>query len=147
VPYLYLTIFYRSLDDWSDEKDLLRCNPKFHGHARYDGAIVLTPTGHIFVQLIYIFKVSANDKTYPFALVQPMDAPVGVISAKEKALKLFRVRARQASEFIPVRSIVRGAVLVPDSDPERKGDFFVMDVPEGDMFLRLRDMFRDRFNK
>ncbi|KAJ7841566.1 hypothetical protein B0H14DRAFT_3693937 [Mycena olivaceomarginata] len=147
VPYLYLTIFYRSLDDWSDEKDLLRCNPKFHGHARYDGAIVLTPTGHIFVQLIYIFKVSTNNKTYPFALVQPMDAPVGVISAKEKALKLFRVRARQASEFIPVRSIVCGAVLVPDSDPERKGDFFVMDVPEGDMFLRLRDMFRDRFNK
>ncbi|KAJ7851776.1 hypothetical protein B0H14DRAFT_2355075, partial [Mycena olivaceomarginata] len=128
VPYLYLTIFYWSLDDWSDEKDLLRCNPKFHRHARYDGAIVLTPTGHIFVQLIYIFKVSANDKTYPFAL-------------------LFRVRARQASEFIPVRSIVRGAVLVPDSDPERKGDFFVMDVPEGDMFLRLRDMFQDRFNK
>jgi hypothetical protein len=109
--------------------------------------MVLTPTGHIFVRLIYIFKVSANDKTYPFALVQPMDAPVGVISAKEKALKLFRVRARQASEFIPVRSIVRGAVLVPDSNPEHKGDFFVMDVPEGDMFLRLRDMFRDRFNK
>ncbi|KAJ7815570.1 hypothetical protein B0H14DRAFT_3745648 [Mycena olivaceomarginata] len=147
VPYLYLTIFYQSLDDWSDEKDLLRCNPQFHGHARYDGAMVLTPTGHIFVRLIYIFKVSANDKTYPFALVQPMDAPVGVISAKEKALKLFRVRARQASEFIPVRSIVRGAVLVPDSNPEHKGDFFVMDVPEGDMFLRLRDMFRDRFNK
>ncbi|KAJ7301222.1 hypothetical protein DFH08DRAFT_996074 [Mycena albidolilacea] len=140
VPYLYLTIFYQSLDDWSDEKDLLRCNPQFHGHARYDGAMVLTPTGHIFVRLIYIFKVSANDKTYPFALVQPMDAP-------EKALKLFRVRARQASEFILVRSIVRGAVLVPDSDPERKGDFFVMDVPEGDMFLRLRDIFRDRFNK
>jgi hypothetical protein len=99
------------------------------------------------VRLIYIFQVSANDKTYPFALVQPMDAPVGVISAKEKALKLFRVRARQASEFIPVRSIVRGAVLVPDSDPEHKGDFFVMDVPEADMFLRLRGMLRDRFNK
>jgi hypothetical protein len=142
-----LTIFYRSLDDWSDEKDLLRCNPDFFGHTRYDGAMVLTATGHIFVQLIYIFEISANNKIYPFALVQPMDAPVGVISAKEKALKLFRVRARQASEFIPVRSIVRGAVLVPDSDPERKGDFFVMDVPEGDMFLRLRGMFRDRVNK
>ncbi|KAJ7824744.1 hypothetical protein B0H14DRAFT_3110853 [Mycena olivaceomarginata] len=147
VPCQYLTIFYRSLDDWSDEKDLLRCNPDFFGRARYDGAMVLTATGHIFVQLIYIFEISANNKMYPFALVQPMDAPVGVISAKDKALKLFRVRTRQASEFIPVRSIVRGAVLVPDSNPERKGDFFVMDVPEGDMFLRLRSMFRDRFDK
>jgi hypothetical protein len=107
---------------------------------------VLTEAGNIFVQLIYVFQISLDGKTYPFALVKPLDAPVGRTTAKEKALKLFRVRARhrRESEFISVRSIIRGAVLAPDS--KRQGDFFVMDVLEGDMFLRLRDMFRDRFD-
>ncbi|KAJ6451798.1 hypothetical protein C8R45DRAFT_1057103 [Mycena sanguinolenta] len=147
APFRFLKIFYQSLDDWSDQADLLRCNPCFHGRPRFDAVLVLTETGPIFAQLIYIFEVSANEKVYPFALVQPFDSPVGAISAKDKALKLFRVRAkpRHASEFIPVRSIIRGAVVVPDS--KKSGDFFVMDVLEGDMFLRLRDMYRARFNR
>ncbi|KAJ6451940.1 hypothetical protein C8R45DRAFT_848162 [Mycena sanguinolenta] len=147
VPYRFLKIFYQSLDDWSDLADLLRCNPCFHGQPRFDAVLVLTEAGPIFAQLIYVFEVSVNGKVYPFALVQPLDSPVGAISAKDKALKLFRVRAkpRHASEFIPVRSIIRGAVVVPDS--KKSGDFFVMDVQEGDMFLRLRDMYRARFNR
>ncbi|KAJ6480393.1 hypothetical protein C8R45DRAFT_1054375 [Mycena sanguinolenta] len=144
-PFQFLKIFYQSLDDWSDEEDFLRCNPNFHRRPRFDAALVLTEKGIIFVQLIYLFEVSANGKAYPFALVQPLDAPVGVVSAKDKDLKLFRVRAkpRPASEFIPVRSIIRGAVVVRDS--KKNGDFFVMDVLNHDMFLRLRDMYRDRF--
>ncbi|KAF7344565.1 hypothetical protein MSAN_01938500 [Mycena sanguinolenta] len=146
-PFQFLKIFYQSLDDWSDEEDFLRCNPNFHRCSRFDAALVLTATGTIFVQLIYLFEVSANGKVYPFALVQPLDAPVGVVSAKDKDLKLFRVRAkpRQASEFIPVRSIIRGAVVVRDS--KRDGDFFVMDVLGHDMFLRLRNMYRERFQR
>ncbi|KAJ7765259.1 hypothetical protein B0H16DRAFT_1310292 [Mycena metata] len=145
TPYRFLKVFYQSLDDWSDEADFLRCSPSFHGRSRFDGALVLTATGNIFVKLIYVFQVTLDEKKYPFALVQPLDAPPGRISAKEKALKLFRVRAkaRQAAEFISVHSIVRGAVLVPDS--ERDGDYFIMDVVEGDMFLRMKDMFKQRF--
>ncbi|KAF8195254.1 hypothetical protein K438DRAFT_1906569 [Mycena galopus ATCC 62051] len=134
MPYRFLKIFYQSLNDWSDEADYLHCHPNFHKHPRFDGAL-----------LIHVFEVLANGKTYPFALVQPLDSPVGQIPAKDKALKLFRARAkpRQASEFIPVRSIIRGAVLVPDSEKHR--DFIVMDVVDGDMFLRLQDMYRARF--
>ncbi|KAJ6463060.1 hypothetical protein C8R47DRAFT_992854, partial [Mycena vitilis] len=143
--YKFLKVFYQSLDDWADEADFLRCNPNFHGRPRFDGALVLTPKGEIFVQLIFLFEISLDSNTYPLALVQPFDAPVGRIPAKDKALKLFRVRAkrRQESEFVPVRSIIRGAILVPD--PQHVGDCFVMDNVEGDMFLRLRDLYRDRF--
>ncbi|KAJ6610879.1 hypothetical protein B0H10DRAFT_2165954 [Mycena sp. CBHHK59/15] len=145
VPCQFLKIFYQSLEDWSDQADFLCCSPNFHRHPRFDGALVLTANGNIFVQLIYVFEFTTNGKKYPFALVQPLDAPVGFITAKEKDLKLFRVRAkpRQASEFIPVRSIIHGAVLMPNS--KKVGEFFVMDVLEGDMFLRLHDMYRDRF--
>ncbi|KAF7354542.1 hypothetical protein MSAN_01366900 [Mycena sanguinolenta] len=147
VPYRFLKIFYQSLDDWSDQTDLLRCNPRFHGQPRFDVVMVLTETGPIFARLIYIFEASGNGKVYPFALVQPLDSPVGAISAKDKALKLFRVRAkpRQASEFIPVRSIIRGVVVARDS--KRDGDFFIMDILNHDMFLRLRNMYRARFQR
>jgi hypothetical protein len=137
-------VFYRSLDDWSNQADFLRCHPCFHKHPRFDGALVLTGTGNIFVRLLYVFEVPLDGKTYPFALVQPLDVPVGRISAKDKALKLFRARARRNSEFIPLRSVIRGAVLVPDS--KREGDYLVMDVADWDMFLRLKDMYSDRFD-
>ncbi|KAJ7668084.1 hypothetical protein B0H17DRAFT_1142650 [Mycena rosella] len=127
------------LEDWADEADYLRCNPNFHGRPRYDGALVKTPAGEIFVKLIYMFKIELDDKnTYSLALVQPLDTPRGRISAKDRALKLIRVREkpRRAAEFIFVQSIIRGAVLVSAGDQE--GDHLVMDVLDGDMYLRLK---------
>ncbi|KAJ7109764.1 hypothetical protein C8R43DRAFT_1091732 [Mycena crocata] len=126
-PYRFLKVFYQSLDDWADETDFLRCNPCFHGSPRFDGALM--------------FQISLEE-TYPFALVEPLDAPLGRLQAKDKALKLFRVRARRKTEFIAVHSIVRGAVLCPDFDQE--GDYFVMDTQGADMFLRMRKMYVDR---
>ncbi|KAJ7467981.1 hypothetical protein FB451DRAFT_1340366 [Mycena latifolia] len=144
-PHKFLKVFYQSLDDWSDTADYLRCNPSFHGRPRFDGAIVKTTAAEIFVRLIYVFKITlSDDKAYPIALVQPLDAPRGPISRKDKALKLVRVRAkpRKDAEFIFVRSIIRGAVLAPAFD--RDGDFMVMDVVDGDMFLRLKSMYPDQ---
>ncbi|KAJ7176117.1 hypothetical protein C8R43DRAFT_1084647 [Mycena crocata] len=143
TPFRFLKVFYQSMDDWADETDFLRCNPSFHGSPRFDGALVKTATGHIFVKLIYMFQITLGDKnTYPFALVEPLDAPLGPLCAKDKALNLFRVRAARASEFISVHSVVRGAVLVPDFD--RDGDYFIMDTQGADMFLRMREMYADR---
>ncbi|KAJ7145390.1 hypothetical protein C8R43DRAFT_890476 [Mycena crocata] len=146
TPYRFAKVFYRSMDNWVDEADFLRCNPSFHGSPRFDGALVKTEAGHIFVKLLYMFEISLGKKnTYPFALVEPLDAPLGRLPAKDKALKLFRVRAKQAPEFISVYSIVRGAVLAPDFD--RDGDYFVMDTQGADMFLRMRQMYADRFRE
>ncbi|KAJ7671894.1 hypothetical protein B0H17DRAFT_1162079 [Mycena rosella] len=121
----------KSLEDWADEADYLRCNPSFHGRPRYDGALVKTPAGEIFVKLIYMFKIELDNKnTYPLALVQPLDVLTGRISAKDRALKFIRVRERprQAAEFIFVRTIIRGL------------DHLVMDVVDGDMYLRLKGL-------
>ncbi|KAJ7629311.1 hypothetical protein B0H17DRAFT_1164314 [Mycena rosella] len=140
-PHKFLKVFYQSLEDWADEVDYLRCNPSFHGRPRYDGALVKTPAGEIFVKLIYMFKIELDDKnTYLLSLVQPLDAPRGRISAKDRALKFIRVREkpRRAAEFIFVRSIIRGAVLVSAGDQD--GDYLVMDVVDGYMYLRLKGL-------
>ena len=43
------------------------------------------------------------------------------------------------SVFISIRSICRGAFIVPENS--RDGDFLVVDVVDTDMFLRIRAMY------
>ncbi|KAJ7814185.1 hypothetical protein B0H13DRAFT_2140479 [Mycena leptocephala] len=137
-------IRYSRVDQVMGNVDYLRCNPSFHNCPRFDGALVKTVAGDIFVQLIYVFAISVNNEKQCFALVQPLDALRGALSAKDKALGFYRVRAkpRQASEFIPVRSIIRGALLA--SDFSQPGDFLVIDLVDVDMWLRLKQMYPDR---
>ncbi|KAJ7716061.1 hypothetical protein B0H16DRAFT_1339332, partial [Mycena metata] len=92
----------------------------------------------------FIFTVSVAKEKHAFALVQPLDAPRGALTLKDKVLNLHRVRAkpRQASEFIPVRLIIRGALIAPDFS--RKGDFLVLDLSDVDMWLSLKQMYPER---
>ncbi|KAJ7086268.1 hypothetical protein C8R44DRAFT_650957 [Mycena epipterygia] len=141
LPYGFLKVFFKSLDNWADETDYLRCNPCFYNHARYDAALVKTTTGNIFVRLVYVFTCTVDDKAYPLALVQALDVGIGLRSAKDKALRFYRIRERprQKSEFISVHSILRGALLAPDF--ANKGDSLVVDIVDADMFLRLKEMY------
>ena len=100
----------------------------------------------IFARLLFVFKCTFDSATYPFALVAPLDAPIGRLLKKDKDLGLYRVRGRRAKDsvFIPATSIIRGALLIPD--PCTYGDYFVMDLIDSDWFLRCREIFRDRIH-
>ncbi|KAJ6572855.1 hypothetical protein DFH09DRAFT_916508 [Mycena vulgaris] len=141
LPYIFLKVDFKSLENWMDETDYLRCNPLFYNHARYDAALVKTTGGNVFVRLVYVFSCEIDKKVHPFALVQALDVGTGQRTTKDKALGFHRVRERQRqkSEFISVHSIIRGALLVPDFD--KKGDYLVVDIIDGDMFLRLKEMY------
>ncbi|KAJ7715035.1 hypothetical protein DFH07DRAFT_785677 [Mycena maculata] len=144
TPYQYLKVFFRSLDNWADETDYLRCSPSFHNRERYDAAIVKTTTGNVFVRLVYVFTCTIEEKVYPFALVQALDVGTGQRSAKDKALGFYRIRERERkkAEFISIQSIIRGALLAPDFD--KPGDYLVADDVDSDMFLRLKAMYSGR---
>jgi hypothetical protein len=66
---------------------------------------------------------------------------VTTLRKKDKDLNLHRMRARPRADavFISVRSIRRGAFLVPELT--RIDDFLVVDVIDTDMFLRIRSMY------
>jgi len=72
-----------------------------------------------------------------FVLIHPFDAHVAA-SQKDNQLAFHHVQAqpRKWSEFISVRSIIRGVVLVQDFD--RAGDYLVLDTVDSDIFLRMR---------
>jgi hypothetical protein len=85
-----------------------------------------------------MFKYTVCDRTFEFALILPMDSPIGPRRIVDQDLGLTRLRARPlvSSEFIPLQSIIRGALLVPDFDNYK--DFFLVDLVDTDMFLRAQ---------
>ncbi|KAJ6468344.1 hypothetical protein C8R45DRAFT_1055287 [Mycena sanguinolenta] len=143
TPYQFLKIHFKSLEHWLDDMDYLRCNPCFHNRERYDAALVKTTAGDIFVHLAFVFTCEVADKVHPFALVQPLDVKTGPRTAKDKALGLHRVRQRERKtcEFISAHSIIRSALLAPDFD--KRGDYFVIDVVDADMYFRLKAKYPD----
>ncbi|KAK0437439.1 uncharacterized protein EV420DRAFT_1669760 [Desarmillaria tabescens] len=85
-------------------------------------------------------------KTFPLALVRPLDEPVGTTTAKlDKDLGFYRVRARkkEKSVFVSVYMIIRGALLVEDFGA-KPGDGFkeylIVDSIDSDMFLRMKSL-------
>ncbi|KAJ7700525.1 hypothetical protein B0H14DRAFT_2417288 [Mycena olivaceomarginata] len=115
VPFQFLTVHYDSLSTWTPKKDLLRCNPKFNNHPRYDCVMVKTEGTPIFTRLLYMFLC--------------------------RALRFRRVKSklRKESEFISAHSIIRGAVLVPDS--KNPGEFLVFDILDTDTSRRLKTLY------
>ncbi|KAF8433107.1 hypothetical protein L210DRAFT_860212, partial [Boletus edulis BED1] len=142
-----LKVNYESAVDWRLATDYLRCNPSFHGNQRYDCVLISTQDRHgnithIFARLLMMFRYVLNGNQDPLdlTLVQPMDAPTGNQCVLDHDLSFTRLRTRPAarSEFISLRSVIRGALLVPDF--RHVGDFFLVDYVDGDWFLRAKQL-------
>ncbi|KAG1876628.1 hypothetical protein DFJ58DRAFT_712860 [Suillus subalutaceus] len=143
--YRYLKVNYESTVDWKQATDYLWCNPSFHGQPRYDCALIqLTPEQSAFVKLILMFKCHLPDidGSFNFALVQPYTAGTGAHRRIDRELKLTRVKAvpRANSTFVPLASVIRGAVLFPDRD--HQGEFIIVDHIDSDMFLHMKTRAR-----
>ncbi|KAG1837031.1 hypothetical protein DFJ58DRAFT_718946 [Suillus subalutaceus] len=136
----YLKVHYESSIDWKQTTDYLRCTPSFHGHPRYDCALIkLTQEVSVFVRLVFIFSCQLLDVgSFEFALVQPFTAGIGASRRLDRDLRLTRVKAvpRASSIFIPVQSFIRGAVCFPD--PDHRDEFLVVDHIDSDMFVRMK---------
>ncbi|KAG2101790.1 hypothetical protein BD769DRAFT_1697154 [Suillus cothurnatus] len=135
----FLRVNYKSLVDWRQYTDYLRCNPQFFGAPRFDCVFIQTQQSIIIGRLVFVFECAVGNDLFPIALIHPFDAPTGLRLRKDKQLNIFRVRAkpRVRTEFFSVRSIIRGALLVQD---DNSLDYLVVDTIDTDMFLRVRDM-------
>ena len=130
---------YNSLVDWTPSTDYVRCNPRFHGRLRYDFVIADLGQGLVFAQLVFIFTCKFNEETYQLALVQPLrKSSRASVKEADKTTSIHRWYAqdRKYCEVIPLDCVVRGAVLV--KDPKYKGDYFVIGMLDGDMYLRVK---------
>ncbi|KAF8145632.1 hypothetical protein K438DRAFT_2097334 [Mycena galopus ATCC 62051] len=141
TPFQFLKVHYESLSTWTSATDYLKCNAKFNGRPRYDCVMVKTENKPFFARLVYLFSCTVEKQSHHFALILPMDAPTGRPSRIDKALRFLRVKSKpeKQSEFISVHSIIRGVVLVPDSD--KPDEFVVFDVLDPDTSRRLNSLY------
>ncbi|KAI6024319.1 hypothetical protein EDC04DRAFT_2606499 [Pisolithus marmoratus] len=113
--------------------------------SKFSRSATLSETEIAFVQLIFFFtcKIGAYDNSFQFTLVQPLTASTRV-RRLDQDFNLIRVKAvsRASSIFIPMKSIIRGALLYPD--PDHDGEFLVVEHIDGDMFLRMKEWTRTR---
>ncbi|KAF9494958.1 hypothetical protein BDN71DRAFT_1496133 [Pleurotus eryngii] len=136
-----LRVHYESMVDWRQATDLLRCNPDFYNHPRYDHVIiqsdVATQLGNVIIaKLAFIFRTKFNGKTYDLALVRPLDKHVRQ-TKKDKDLRFTRLKPQTQKEgcFIFLQSIIRGALVVEDFDVD--DEYLLIDTIDADMFLRV----------
>ena len=133
----YLRVTYRSMVNWQDDTNLLRCNESFHHQPRYDHVLVASEDGGLFfAQLLCLFQFYTDTQSYNLALIQTYGQPSGSIRRKDRDLGLHRLWLKNNPyAIITVESIVRGVLLVEDATIQ--GDYFVVDTIDGDMFLRM----------
>jgi hypothetical protein len=76
----------------------------------------------------------------PIALVQPF-TEITTLRKKDKDLCLHRLQVmpREKAIFVPARSIIRGAYIIPEGLKEKTS--LVVDVVDTDMFLRINEMY------
>lgn len=143
-----IRVDYESKVTWRKVTDIVRCSPEFHGAPRHDCVIVHVgpDDASMFCRLVFVFTYSLGEQTYALALVQPFDLAKPGTETREVdrhlALCRLRERPRADSIIISARSIRRGAVLL--SDTSRAGEYLVLDMLDGDMFMRAVELFPDR---
>jgi hypothetical protein len=145
LEYRYLKVSFTSKITWQLETNILRCNPKFNNKPRYDHILVANPNGSVlFAQLIFMFTTSNDNRTDPWVLIHPYDTEVGRPTPLERDFQLFRIhaKARGSSRFISANSIIRGVVVVPTYTKD--SEYFVFDLLDGDLFMRVRDLWKER---
>lgn len=142
--YHLVRVRYRSLIDWTTQRDLLRVSPSFHGQPRNDWVLIkATDKQYVIGQLLTIFTLTLGDITHSLAHVLPLDANfdhrASLSRTRDKDLRFIRVRARRQLEsvILDVQSIERGCLLVQDhgNDPN---DYIVIDVTDQDMWWRFK---------
>jgi hypothetical protein len=137
-PFKCVYINYQSLEDWT-EAHIMRCNPDFHQHERYDCVIVNSdsnsqclavarlrallrctlPTGRSFdISFVCLFR--EHQRWRPTTLWD--------------GCKVFGEPAD--CEFLLMDCVVRGALLSPAFNQKNKALHYAIDSVDADMFLR-----------
>ncbi|KAJ7040846.1 hypothetical protein C8F04DRAFT_948197, partial [Mycena alexandri] len=122
---------YRSKVDWRGARDILRCNPHFHGVPRFDSVAI--------GQLHFVFRCHLpSDVTLDLAIVRPFrrtawqpktrtDCPI-----REKL-------SLNSSYFIALEHITRGTLLCSIFGG-KDGMHYIIDCIDEDMYLRINNI-------
>ncbi|KAJ7213901.1 hypothetical protein GGX14DRAFT_563480 [Mycena pura] len=121
-------INFQSKMDWSAQRDILRCNPKFQGEPRFDCVIFNAEDDPLsLARLLALLRVTTHDgTTRDLAYVRTFKAHT---AWKPRTVwdGCHVVEEGRRPQFLPLEHVERGALLA-------------IDMVDDDMFLRLNNI-------
>lgn len=142
VPHKLIYIHYESTDDWQLGLDRIRCNPSFFGKKREDTVIIDGADGrYLFARLIAVFQLAMPQPTEPLALIQYFTPVLPTTWKPATNIGMQVMKEDTKTDFIFLASIIRGSHMIPTFNKKRPRDFFLNDLIDPDMFLRLLEQF------
>ena len=126
----YFKVDYESAVSGRLNTDYLRCNPFFFKKGPQYDAIIYMDSGdkQAFGRLFFMFVCEVRKKRIPMALIHPLNRGIGAISPKDVDLGLCRLKGppRKETKFIPLRSVICGALLVREDG--RSEEYIAIDT-------------------
>ncbi|KAJ6544709.1 hypothetical protein B0H10DRAFT_1970094 [Mycena sp. CBHHK59/15] len=137
-PCKVLYVEFQLKVDWNNGRDILRCNPKFHGRPRYDSIIYEAQGDKLAMgQLESVFRCHLPHKvTLDLAMIHPYWKSTW--AARTHTDCPMREWG-PGSTFIALEHVTRGALLYHIFGAPHKV-FYVIDCVDGDMFLRINNI-------
>lgn len=132
--YQCIYLKYRSLENWQEKEDILRCNPDFFGRPRYDCVVINTePISFGRIHALFTFK-SRSRNSYNIALITYLEPSTWKPKTKWEGCQVFKESGR--AEFVFAEYLVRGCHMIPAFDKSGRM-FYLNDLVDPDAFLRF----------
>ncbi|KIJ35457.1 hypothetical protein M422DRAFT_180706 [Sphaerobolus stellatus SS14] len=132
-PYQCIYLHYRSLENWQEIRDILRCNPNFYSNPRYDCVIINTQPIS-FARLYALFSCQGPSK------IKHYIALIGKFRATKWKPKTVwdgcRVFEEKEYDFVLLKYLIRGCHMIPAFEKSGKM-FYLNDLVDGDAFIRF----------
>ncbi|KIJ54948.1 hypothetical protein M422DRAFT_153273 [Sphaerobolus stellatus SS14] len=135
TPYQCLYLSYRSVEDWQEKRDTLRCNPDFHGKPRYD-CVVINTNPVTFGRILALFSSYGPGPAkmrHDIALIRKLQPSSWKPKTEWDGSKVFE---EKDVDFFLLKYFIRGCHFIPTFDGSGKR-FYLNDLVDGDAFLRF----------
>lgn len=128
--------------DWSPQRDILRCNPKFQNESRFDCVIFNAEDDPLsLARLLALLRVKTHDgTTRDLAYVRTFKAHT---AWKPRTVwdGCHVVEEVRRPQFLPLEHVERGALLASAHGTNTRPNlYFPVDMVDDDMFLRLNNI-------
>ncbi|KAJ7867316.1 hypothetical protein B0H13DRAFT_2559912 [Mycena leptocephala] len=135
-PHRCIQLKYQSCVNWTEETDILRCNPNFHGNPRYDHALVNDkPEDLTVAHLVELLPCQLPDESvHDIAVVRMLKKSNWTPKTKWAGCRVYD--EKKSLDLVLVKYLIRGAHMIPVSDANKPSLTYLNDLIDGDMFVR-----------
>ncbi|KAJ7850593.1 hypothetical protein B0H13DRAFT_1644426, partial [Mycena leptocephala] len=124
--------------NWTEQTDILRCNPNFHNNPRYDHVLVNQNDSDIDLTVAHLVELLRcqlpDESAHDIAVVRMLKPSKWVPKTKWAGFRVFE--EKKSLDFILAKYLIRGAHMIPVFDANKPSLTFLNDLIDGDMFLR-----------